>query len=61
MLLVRLDHSGHRVFTTSAEPRAIRKLPRGTALIDGVVGAFGFTSTAIDALVCNHDGHGKYL
>ena len=28
----------------------------GAALIDGVVGAFKVLNTAIDALVCNHDG-----
>jgi hypothetical protein len=36
---------------------ALRNGPLHAALVDGVVGAFGFASTAVDALVGDHDGH----
>lgn len=38
---------------------AIGKTPFGTTFIDGVVGAFGFARTTVDALVSYLDGHGR--
>ena len=41
----------------SLEACAFCKLPVCSTFVDGVVGAFWFTCTAIDAFVCDHNRH----
>lgn len=54
-----IDHARSGVFTVAFEPCSIGKLPAGSTLIDGVVGTFRFTGTAVDAIVGNHNGHAR--
>ena len=51
-----IDHARSGVFTVALNPvpsANCQPLP----LIDGVVGTFRFTGTAVDAIVGNHNGH----
>jgi len=61
MFFIGFHNTRYWMLAASAESGSIREFPPSTAFIDGVVGAFRLTCTAIDAFVCNHDGHGKYL
>ena len=56
-----VDLSGRRVVPISFQSSSIRKCPFCATFIDGVVGAFGFAGSAIDAGVGDHDGHGVVL
>ena len=54
-----IDLARSGVFTVAFESCSIGKLPAGSTLIDGVVGTFRFTGTAVDAIVGNHNGHAR--
>ena len=54
-----IDHARSGVFGVTIDPCSIGKKPASSTLIDGVVGTFRFTGTAVDAIVCNHDGHAR--
>ena len=52
-----LHFSDCGVNTGSLKACSFCKLPVCSTFVDGVVGAFRFTCTAVDAFVCDHNGH----
>lgn len=57
VLGVSLYGTSGRVVACASETCSIRKFPISASFVDGVIGAFRFTSSAIDAFVGDDNGH----
>ena len=56
-----IDRARRGVVARAFQAGSIGKSPLRSTFIDGVVGTFWFASPAVDAGVCNHNGHGALV